>query len=98
MNILKRHTKSTFLLGIYFLWWSFIIFYCFSIIKHITPVCDFSSIAIVFISFLLGLIYALGFLIKSYTTREPYRTDYLIFLGIITLPLVIGGFYVISNF
>jgi len=97
MDILKRHAKSKSLLGLYFLWWIFVLYYCFSLTKQIKPTCDFSPLAIGFISLLLGFIYAAGFLIKSITTKEPNKTDYLIFLGLITSPLVIGGLYVMSN-
>jgi hypothetical protein len=97
MDILRRHTKSKVLLGLYFLWWIFVLYYCFSLTKQIKPTCDFSPLAIVFISLLLGFTYAIVFFIKSLTTREPNKTDYLIFLGLITLPLVIGGLYVMSN-
>ena len=97
MDILKRHTKSKLLLGLYFLWWTFVIYFCLSLTKQIKPTCDFSPLAVVFISLLLGFIYTTGFLIKSLTTKEPNKTDYLIFLGIITLPIVIGGLYVMSN-
>ena len=97
MDILKKHSKSKLLLGLYFLWWTFVLYYCFSLTNQIKPTCDFSPLAIVFISLLLGFIYAIGFLIKSLTTGEPNKTDYLIFLGLITIPLVIGGLYVMSN-
>lgn len=97
MDILKRHTKSSILLGLYFLWWTFVIYYCFSLTNHIGPTCDFSPIGIVFISLLLGFIYTLGFLIKSLMTKEPGKTDYLTFIVLITFPLGIGGFYVMSN-
>jgi len=97
MDILKRHTKSKLLLGLYSLWWTFVLYYCFSLTKHIKPTCDFSPLAIVFISMLLGLIYTLGFLIKSLTTKEPNKTDYLLFLGVITFPLLVGGLYVVSE-
>ncbi len=97
MKILKRHTTSTFLIGVYFLWWPFVIYYYFSLTAHIKPACDFSPLGIVFISLFLGFIYASGFLLKSLTTKEPSSTDYLIFLGLITLPLVLGGLYLMSN-
>ena len=97
MGILKRHNKSTVLLSIYFLWWTFVIYYCFSLTKHIKPTCDFSPLGITAVSLLLGFIYALGFLIKAIMTKEPNKTDYLIFLVLITLPLVIGGLYVMIN-
>jgi len=97
MDILKKNTKSKFLLGLYFLWWIFVLYYCFSLTKHIKPICDFSPLAIIFISLLLGFIYAIGFLFKSLTAKDPNQTDYLIFLGLTTFPLVIGGFYVMSN-
>jgi hypothetical protein len=96
MDILKKHTKSTIFLGIYALWWAFVLYYCFCTAKNIKPTCDFSPIAFVFVSFILGLIYSIGFLIKSLTVGEPEKTDYLIFLGMIMLPLIIGGFYVMS--
>ena len=97
MGILKRHKKSSVLFGVYFLWWAFVIYYCFSLTRHIKPTCDFSPIGIVFLSLLLGLIFSLVFLIKALTTKEPIKTEYLIFLGIATLPLVLGGIYVMSN-
>ena len=97
MDILKRRPKSTILLGLYFLWWTFVIYYCFSLTKHIKPTCDFFPFGIVLISSLLGFIYVLGFLIKSLATKEPNKTDYLTFLGLIIFPLIMGGFYVMSN-
>lgn len=97
MDILKRHPKSKYLLGIYFLWWTFVLYYCFSLIKQIKPTCDYSPLAIVFISLILGFVYAIGSLIKSLTTQEPNKTDYLIFLGLTTFPLVIGGLYAMSS-
>jgi len=75
-----------------------VVIYCFSSAKNTRPICDFSPYAITFISFLSGLVYSIGFLVKSLTTRESAKTDYLIFLGMIMLPLVIGGLYVMSYF
>ena len=97
MGIFKRHTTSNYFLGLYFLWWAFVLFYMFSASKQIKPVCDFSPLAIVVVSFFLGVIYSLGFFIASMTTPEPKKTDYLIFIGFITLPLFLGGIYLVSN-
>jgi hypothetical protein len=97
MDILKRHTKSKFLLWLYFLWWSFVLYYFLSSHNQIKQTDDFSAFVIVLISLLLGFIYAIGLTIKSLTTKEPHKTDYLIFLGLATFPLLIGGIYVMSN-
>jgi hypothetical protein len=97
MDILNRHTKSKYLLGLYFLWWTFVTYYCFSLTNHIKPTCDFSPLGIIFISMLLGFIYSTCFIIKSFTSKEPIKTDYLIFLGLITFPLIIGGMYLMTN-
>ncbi len=82
---------------IYFIWWAFIPFYFLTSTKTATPVCDFSPLAIIFISAFLGLIYSITFIIKAIIAREPNRTDYLIFLAIITLPLIFAGLYLASN-
>ena len=97
MDIIKRHTKSKYLLGIYFLWWSFVPYYCFALTMRIKPLCDFSPFVIAFICLFWGFIYASGLIIKSLTTKEPSKTDYLIFLGLITFPLVISAFYLMTN-
>jgi hypothetical protein len=97
MDILKRHAKSKFLLWLYFLWWAFVLYYCFSLHKPIKPADDFSAFAIALICLIWGFIYAIGLTIKSLTANEPDKTDYLIFLGLITFPLIVGGIYVMSN-
>lgn len=79
------------------MWWAFILFYFFTPTRTATPVCDFSPLAIIFISTFLGLIYSITFIIKSIFARGPNRTDHLIFLGIITLPLISAGLYLASN-
>lgn len=97
MEIFKRHINSTYFLGLYFMWWIFVLYYWFSLTNQIKPICDFSPFVIIFISLIAGFIYAIGYLIKSLTTQEPNKTDYFIFLGLVTFPLVIGGLYVMSN-
>jgi len=95
MSIFKRHTKSFIFLGLYFIWCLLVLYYYFSRPKPTMPTCDFSPILIIPISFLMGIIGIIGFSIKSFTSKEQQRIDYIIFLGIVIIPVIIGGFYLV---
>lgn len=84
-------------LGIYFIWWLFILFYILRLIGIQTPVCDLSPIVFIPISAILGIIYSITFIIKAIISKEPNTTDYLFFLGIVTFPLVMGTIYLMSS-
>ena len=71
-------------------------FYFLTASKPTEPECDFSPFIIIFLSFVLALIYSVLLIIKSIIAKEPDRSDYFIFLGIINLPLVLGGLYLLS--
>jgi len=95
MGLAKKHPYSLLFLGIYFLWWVFVSYYSFCLPRRIPPACDYSPMAIVVISFLWGSSYALAFLLKSISAKEPAKTDYLVFLGISIFPLLLGFVYIL---
>ncbi len=96
MGHVKKHPYSLFFLSLYFLWWVFVLYYCFCLPRQIHPTCDYSPMAIVLISFLWGSSYACAFLLKSISAKEPAKTDYLLFLGLSLFPLLLGFVYLLS--
>jgi hypothetical protein len=97
MDLFKNHKKSFFLSVIFYLWWFFILFYSIGITNRIDLNVGVSAFAFALISITWCTFYVIGFTIKSINSKEPDKTDYLIFLGINILPLLIGGVYVMSN-
>jgi uncharacterized integral membrane protein len=97
MNTFKRHKVSIFFLFLYSLWWVYVIYYF--TFKNNTNVSgsDYSSVAIIFLSILIGFTFAIVFLIAALINKEPKRTDYLEFLAFVTLPLILGGICLVSN-
>jgi hypothetical protein len=82
---------------IYLFWWVFIIYYYFLKPPPTQPTCDFSPILFIYLTPIAGVLYSVIFLIKSLTSKKTLSRDYLIFIGIVILPLIIGGLYVMGN-
>ena len=59
--------------------------------------CEFSPLVFIYFTPIIGLAYSIAFLVKSFVTKNSTRTDYLIFVAIVTFPIIIGGLYLISN-
>jgi hypothetical protein len=93
MNIFIRHKISSSLMVPYFLWWAFIIYYCFFINRPKEVTCDEGIAGIIYFTPIIGGIYVIGFLAKLVNSKKALWTDYLIFIIIIILPFLMGGLY-----
>jgi uncharacterized membrane protein len=96
-HIFKRHKTSSIVLLLYCIWWLWIVSYFLFPTQYAGPICDFRPVAMVLGSATGGLGLSVGFTIKSILSKEPERFDYLLFLGFVSFPLVLGGLCLIGN-
>jgi len=93
----KRHKISSAFLTFYLLWWTLIANYSFSEAAPTVPTCDFRPMAFILLTPVMGCIYSIAFLAKHFTSKSPAKTDYLVFIFIVTCPLIIGGLYLFNH-
>ncbi len=96
MTLFERHKISTAFLGLYLLLWAFIIYYYLFKPQPDQPTCDFTPLVVIFFSPIIALIYISVLLIKFFTSKKSFNTDYLFFIVIVIFPLVIGMFYLMG--
>ena len=90
MPIFLRHKISSVFLLLYFIWWVLVIYAVF-----LKPAndnhCDFSPLLILFVCPVLAFLYILVLMVRFLQAkRNVYKDDYLIFIGLVTCPLVLG--------
>jgi len=95
LNLFAKHKLSAAFLVVYTLWWLFIIFYY--LFRSEQPEHDYSGLIFTLISVIIAIFYSAAFLVKYLTTNDVLKTDYLVFIGFVSIPLVIGGFWIMSN-
>lgn len=89
MTIFKKHIISTIFLGLYFVWWTFVI-YWFDAGSAVSPQsCGAANGTIVMLTFLFIALYILMLIIKIAITNRHERWDYLKFLGLVFIPAII---------
>ena len=95
MKIFAAHKASTIFLWVYFFWWGWVFYKC--CFKPIPSegICDFSSPLILIISPLLGMAYTIAFILKYFNSHKSLQEDYLIFTGLVQIPLlIVAGLYI----
>jgi hypothetical protein len=98
MKIFAAHKASTSFLWVYFLWWTWVIYDCFLQPKPAENICDFSPILILVFSPILVMAYSIAFIFKYFNSHKSVQGDYLIFTGLVQLPLlIVAGFNIIGR-
>ena len=95
MKIFAAHKASTSFLWVYFLWWTWVIYHCFLQPRPAEIICDFSPILIFVISPILAMAYTIAFILKYFNSHKSLQEDYLIFTGLVQIPLlIVAGLYI----
>jgi len=61
------------------------------------PYCGMHLLGLILISLTFLGIYSIGLLVKIVLSKDPTQRDYMIFLGVILIPVVIAGAYAMTN-
>lgn len=78
---------------VYYFLWVFFVYVMLSRPKTNEPVCDFSPLLIVYL-FLLGFICSVVLLVKFLATKNETNSDYMLFTGMVMLPMIISLLYI----
>ncbi len=96
MNLTKDHKKSTLFLTIYFAWW-FYFAYSYFIKNNSSNFYLQSNANLFLISFAIMFAYWLILLFMVLINKGDRQTDFLILFGLVSSPLAITLFYILSE-
>lgn len=90
---LNKYRFSFGWLLLYYAWW---VYLCFRMLSLSSQLPD-EPFPWIMASIVLVLLYSAAFIIQIVRKREPERTSYIVFLGIVKLPAVIGFFFLAAG-
>ncbi len=96
MNLAKDHKKSTLFLILYFSWWIYFA-YSFFINNDASRGYLQNNASLLIISFSIMLIYWLILLFMVLMSKAEKQADFLLFFALVSTPLVITLFYVLTE-
>jgi len=96
MNLTKDHKKSTLFLVLYFLWWIYFA-YSFFIKNDASPLYLQNNADLLIISFSIMFVYWLILLFMVLVSKAKEQADFLLFFGLVSAPMVITLFYILTE-
>lgn len=97
MQLFLNHKGSSIFLSIYFFWWLFMIYDLSNEALSTAPVCDPSPIVFIFLTLLFGVVYSTVLGIKYLQKKGQTKSDHLIFLALVNLPIFPWLLYILST-
>ena len=97
MQLFKRHIISTAFLFLYFSWWLLILCSNYFNDRPNRNICGLPILGVVFITLFIVVVYLAVLSLKISSSKEPKQTDYMIFLGFVLFPAILGIIYILSG-
>lgn len=95
MRLFKSHPRSALFFILYLGWWAWVI-YRFVTFSHVSIENKSALFALIIGTISISGIYILMLTYKILTSKGQTQTDYCIFLALITIPMIVGFFYLMK--